>query len=100
MTGNPGEDAFPNVATREAFGYLTTEPRTWVTVAATVAAMAAHPDGPEDAVTAHLAQALQALATEWPGYGEPVDWPHVAGLLLADLAGMEAQPAESSCSTH
>jgi hypothetical protein len=38
-----------------------------------------------------------------------VDWPHVAGLLLADLAGMEAQdaetarphgePAESSCST-
>lgn len=29
-----------------------------------------------------------------------VDWPHVAGLLLADLAGMEAQPAESSCSTH
>lgn len=33
MTGSPGEDAFPNVATREAFGYLTTEPRAWATVA-------------------------------------------------------------------
>jgi hypothetical protein len=39
-----------------------------------------------------------------------VDWPYVAGLLLADLAGMEAQdaettrphgePAENSCSTN
>jgi len=94
VTGSPGEDAFPNVATREAFGYLTTEPRAWATVAATLAARAAHPDGPEDAVTAHLAQALQALATEWPGYGEPVDWPAVARVVATCVAEV-TDPAPS-----
>jgi hypothetical protein len=95
VTGNPGEDAFPNVATREAFGYLTTEPRTWGTVAATVAAIAAHPDGPEDVVTAHLARALQALATAWPGYGEPVDWPAVARVVATCVAEV-TDPAPST----
>lgn len=100
MTGSPGEDAFPNVATREAFGYLTTEPRAWATVAATLAARAAHPSGPVDAVLTELSGALrdQAAGVDWVAigerYGGAVDWVAVARVVAACVAEV-TDPAPS-----